>query len=43
MCQRHAAAFDPGAIRQNALRFDRPEFKAHIITFLADKMGMTIV
>jgi glycosyltransferase involved in cell wall biosynthesis len=43
MCQRHATAFDPAAIRQNALRFDRPEFKARITTFLADKMGMAIV
>jgi glycosyltransferase involved in cell wall biosynthesis len=43
MCQRHATAFDPAGIRQNALRFDRPEFKARITTFLADKMGMAIV
>jgi glycosyltransferase involved in cell wall biosynthesis len=43
MCQRHATAFDPAAIRQNALHFDRPEFKARITTFLADKMGMAIV
>jgi glycosyltransferase involved in cell wall biosynthesis len=43
MYQRHTAAFDPAAIRQNALRFDRPEFKARITAFLADKMGMAIV
>jgi glycosyltransferase involved in cell wall biosynthesis len=42
MCQRHATAFDPVAIRQNALRFDRPEFRARITTFLADKTGMVI-
>jgi glycosyltransferase involved in cell wall biosynthesis len=40
--RRHVTAFDPAAIRQNALRFDRPEFKARISTFLAGKMGMTI-
>jgi glycosyltransferase involved in cell wall biosynthesis len=43
MCQRDTAAFDPAAIRQNALRFDRPEFRARITAFLADKMGMAIV
>ena len=42
LCQRHATAFDPAAIRQHALRFDRPEFKARITTYLADKMGITI-
>jgi glycosyltransferase involved in cell wall biosynthesis len=42
LCQRHASAFNPTAIRQNALRFDRPEFKARITSFLADKMGMAI-
>jgi glycosyltransferase involved in cell wall biosynthesis len=41
--QRHASAFNPTAIRQNALRFDRPAFKARITTFLADKMGMVSV
>ena len=43
VCQRHATAFDPAAIRQNALRFDRPEFKARITAFLTSKMGMAIV
>ena len=38
----HATAFDPAAIRQHALHFDRPEFKARITTYLADKMGITI-
>jgi glycosyltransferase involved in cell wall biosynthesis len=42
MCQRHTAAFDPVAIRQHALHFDRPEFKTRITTFLADKMGIAI-
>jgi glycosyltransferase involved in cell wall biosynthesis len=42
MCRRYATAFDPAAIRQNALRFDRPEFRARISSFLADKMGMAI-
>jgi glycosyltransferase involved in cell wall biosynthesis len=42
MYQQHAAAFDPVAIRQNALYFDRPEFKTRIATFLADKMGRAI-
>jgi glycosyltransferase involved in cell wall biosynthesis len=41
-CQRHTAAFDPVAIRQHALHFDRPEFKTRITTFLADKMGIAI-
>jgi glycosyltransferase involved in cell wall biosynthesis len=40
--QRHATAFDPVTIRQNALYFDRPEFKTRITTFLADKMGRAI-
>src|SRR4029450_2579461 len=40
--QRRATAFDPVAIRQHALHFDRPEFKTQIITFLADKMGKAI-
>ena len=35
-------AFDPVAIRQHALYFDRPEFKTRITTFLADKMGIAI-
>jgi glycosyltransferase involved in cell wall biosynthesis len=42
LCRRQATAFDPEAIRQNALRFDRPEFKERITAFLADKMGMAI-
>jgi glycosyltransferase involved in cell wall biosynthesis len=42
ICRQHATAFDPAAIRQNALRFDRPEFRGRITSFLADKMGMTI-
>jgi glycosyltransferase involved in cell wall biosynthesis len=42
MCQRHATAFDPAAIRQNALRFDRPEFRARITRFLTDRMGLAI-
>ena len=42
LCRRHVIAFDPEAIRQHALRFDRPEFKARIITFLTDKMGRAI-
>jgi hypothetical protein len=41
--RRHAEAFDPIAIRQNALRFNRPEFKTRITAFLTDKMGITIV
>ena len=40
--QRHAKAFDPVAIRQHALHFDRPQFKTRITTFLADKMGIAI-
>jgi glycosyltransferase involved in cell wall biosynthesis len=40
--QRRVAAFDAQAIRQNALRFDRPVFKDRIKTFLADKMGLAI-
>ena len=36
------AVFDPVAIRQNALRFDRPEFKARISSFLTSKLGMVI-
>jgi glycosyltransferase involved in cell wall biosynthesis len=40
--QRHADAFDPAAIRQHALRYDRPEFKTRISLFLADKMGIAI-
>jgi glycosyltransferase involved in cell wall biosynthesis len=39
---RQLTAFDPGAIRQNALRFDRPAFKDRIKTFLASKMGRTL-
>jgi glycosyltransferase involved in cell wall biosynthesis len=41
--QRHAKAFDPIAIRQHALYFDRPEFKTRITTFLATKVGIAIV
>ena len=40
--RRHVTAFDPAAIRQNALRFDRPEFKARISSFLAAKVGVVI-
>jgi glycosyltransferase involved in cell wall biosynthesis len=40
--QQHAEAFDPAAIRQHALHFDRPEFRTRITTFLADKMGIAI-
>jgi glycosyltransferase involved in cell wall biosynthesis len=40
LCRHHMAAFDPAAIRQNALRFDRPEFKARISSFLAGKVGV---
>jgi len=40
--RRHATAFNPADIRQNALRFDRPKFKEQITTLLADKMGMVI-
>jgi glycosyltransferase involved in cell wall biosynthesis len=42
LCRRHATAFDPVAIRQNALRFDRPAFRARITAFLAGKMDMAI-
>ena len=42
LCRRHTTTFDPAAIRQNALRFDRPAFKARIATFLTDKTGMAI-
>jgi glycosyltransferase involved in cell wall biosynthesis len=42
LCQRHATAFDPAAIRQNALRFERPKFKARVMRFLADKTGIAI-
>ena len=41
--QRHAEAFDPVAIRQHALHFDRPKFKTRITTFIADTMGIAIV
>jgi glycosyltransferase involved in cell wall biosynthesis len=40
--RRQMPAFDPVAIRQNALRFDRPEFKARISSFLASKLGMSL-
>ncbi|HEX9867409.1 MAG TPA: glycosyltransferase, partial [Candidatus Tectomicrobia bacterium] len=40
--RRHVTAFDSAAIRQNALRFDRPEFKARISSFLAAKVGVVI-
>ncbi|MDQ3829531.1 MAG: glycosyltransferase family 4 protein, partial [Candidatus Tectomicrobia bacterium] len=40
--RQRAAAFDPHAIRQNALGFDRPEFKGKIKAFLADKTGVAI-
>jgi glycosyltransferase involved in cell wall biosynthesis len=42
LCRRSMTSFDPAAIRQNALRFDRPEFKARITTFLAGRMGKAI-
>jgi hypothetical protein len=42
LCRRCQTAFDPEAIRRNALRFDRPGFKARITTFLAGKMGVAI-
>jgi glycosyltransferase involved in cell wall biosynthesis len=42
LCRRHMTAFDPAAIRQNALRFDRPLFKARISAFLADRLGTGI-
>jgi glycosyltransferase involved in cell wall biosynthesis len=41
--QRHAAAFDPVAIRQHALYFDRPEFKIRITSFLTDKLGIASI
>jgi glycosyltransferase involved in cell wall biosynthesis len=40
LCRHHMAAFDPATIRRNALRFDRPEFKARISSFLAGKVGV---
>jgi glycosyltransferase involved in cell wall biosynthesis len=40
--QRHTEAFDPVAIRQHALYFNRPEFKTRITAFVADKMGIAI-
>jgi glycosyltransferase involved in cell wall biosynthesis len=42
LCQRHLTAFEPAAIRRNALRFDRSKFKARISAFLADKVGLVI-
>jgi glycosyltransferase involved in cell wall biosynthesis len=42
LSRRHASAFDPGAIRGHALRFDRPVFKDRIKTFLARKMGLAL-
>jgi len=43
LCRQRMTAFDPLAIRQNALRFDRPEFKARISSFLASKVALAIV
>jgi glycosyltransferase involved in cell wall biosynthesis len=40
--RQQATAFDPAAVRQNALGFDRPLFKDKIKAFLADKIGMAI-
>jgi glycosyltransferase involved in cell wall biosynthesis len=40
--QRQAAAFNAEASRRNALRFDRPLFKARIRAFLADTLGQGI-
>jgi glycosyltransferase involved in cell wall biosynthesis len=42
LARRQATAFDPIALRQHALRFDRPVFKERIKTFLAGKMGLAI-
>jgi glycosyltransferase involved in cell wall biosynthesis len=39
---RQASTFDPHAIRQQALGFDRPVFKDKMKAFLADKTGMAI-
>jgi glycosyltransferase involved in cell wall biosynthesis len=41
--RQHAGAFDPSAIRQHALHFDRPEFKSRVTSYLADKMGIAVV
>jgi glycosyltransferase involved in cell wall biosynthesis len=40
--RQRASAFDPCAIRQNALGFDRPVFKDKMKTFLANKTGVAI-
>lgn len=40
--RQRATTFDPVAIRQNALSFDRPVFKDKIKAFLADKTGVVI-
>lgn len=40
--RQQATAFDPGAVRQNALGFDRPIFRDKIRAFLADKIGIAI-
>jgi glycosyltransferase involved in cell wall biosynthesis len=40
--RRQAAAFDPQAMRRNALGFDRPVFKEKMKAFLADRTGMAI-
>jgi glycosyltransferase involved in cell wall biosynthesis len=42
MYRQHATAFDPAAIRQNALHFDRREFRARMTAFLTEKMGGAI-
>jgi hypothetical protein len=40
--QRQTAAFNAKACRRNALRFDRPLFKARIRAFLAGILGRDI-
>jgi glycosyltransferase involved in cell wall biosynthesis len=40
--QQHATAFNPEAMRGNALRFNRPVFTNKIKDFLAGKMGITV-
>jgi len=38
--EQHASGFDPVAIRQNAVRFDRPVFKDRIRAFIAETVGL---
>lgn len=40
--ERHASAFDRSAIRQHALRFDRPVFKDRMQRFLSARVGTSI-